>query len=334
MTIPETTPFADDGSLPGEWAAADDHQDGPAPARSTPRGRLDLLAALQTKDAGSERLPMLEVVFDRFERLLDESMRGLLGENVEIKLESLVTQRLGEQGGQGPLPAMLAVFKAMEWDGCGLLAIDGPLIYAIVDVLLGSRRNLSPARLEGRSYTTIETTLIERLVRLVLPDLGRAFAPIAPVEFRQERIETSPRFAAIARPGDACVVGKVRVELEDRGGTLLIVLPHATLEPVRGRLQQTFMGEKLGRDTIWERHLAGEVWRAGIELQAVLEERTVQLGEVMELKVGSVLKLGVKPDEPVILRAGSVPMMIGTVARRGDTVVIQVERRAQRTQEA
>lgn len=339
MTIPDTTPLPDDGLLRGEWAATA-AQRGDATVRQASAGstalpsKVDLLTTLQARDPGSERLPMLEVVFDRLERMLGESMRRCLGDNVEIKLESVTTQRFGEHGGQGPLPAMVSVFKAVEWGGHGLLTLDGQLIYSIVDVLLGSRRNLSPVRVEGRPYTSIETALVERVVRLVLPDLARAFAPITPVEFRLDRIETNPRFAAVARPGDACVVGKIRVELEDRGGTLLVALPHATLEPVRDRLLQTFMGEKLGRDTIWEHHLAREVWQAGIELEAVLEERTARLGDVMGLKVGSVLKLGVKPDEPVILQAGGVPMMIGRVARRGDTIVVQVEQRTERAREA
>jgi len=46
--------------------------------------------------------------------------------------------------------------------------------------------------------------------------------------------------------------------MEDRGGRLELLLPYATLEPVRELLLQQFMGEKFGRDSIWETHLAEE----------------------------------------------------------------------------
>ena len=143
---------------------------------------------------------------------------------------------------------MIAVFRAVEWDNFGLLTVSSPLIYSIVDVLLGGRRGVAPMRLEGRPFTTIERALVERLIRLVLADLATAFAPLSAIEFRYERLETNPRFAAIARPTNAAVLFKLRIEIDDRGGPLEILIPYATLEPVRDLLLQMFMGEKFGRD--------------------------------------------------------------------------------------
>ena len=89
---------------------------------------------------------------------------------------------------------------------------------------------------------------MERLIRLVLGEMATAFAPLSAVEFRYERLETNPRFAAIARPTNAAVRFRLRIEMEDRGGPLEILIPYATLEPVRDLLLQMFMGEKFGRD--------------------------------------------------------------------------------------
>ena len=61
--------------------------------------------------------------------------------------------------------------------------------------------------------------------------------------------------------------------MEDRGGKLELLLPYATLEPVRELLLQQFMGEKFGRDSIWETHLAEELWNTDVELDVVLDEQ-------------------------------------------------------------
>lgn len=290
---------------------------------ATPRG--DLLGILHSKDITYERLPMLEVVFDRLERLLTTSMRSFTSENVDISLESISAQRFGDYLNAVPLPAMISIFKAIEWDNFGLITVDSQLIYSIVDVLLGSRRQSGPIRVEGRPYTTIEASLIERLVRLMLHDLGHAFAPITPVHFRFERMETNPRFAAIARPGNACVVFRMRINLEDRGGLVDFLIPYATLEPARDLLLQMFMGEKFGRDSIWENHLAHEIWHTDVDLEAVLEHRSMSLNDVLGLKVGSVLKLNARPDTPVVLRCGTVPMLIGRVGRLGEQFIIEID---------
>src|SRR3712207_3599988 len=71
--------------------------------------------------------------------------------------------------------------------------------------------------------------------------------------------------------------------MEDRGGRLELLLPYATLEPVRELLLQMFMGEKFGRDSIWESHLAGELWNTNIAIEAVLETFEASLRDVMNL---------------------------------------------------
>lgn len=292
-----------------------------------------ILSLVHSRDITYERLPMLEVVFDRLERIMTTSVRNFTSENVDISLENISAQRFGDYLNSVPLPAMISVFKAVEWDNYGLIVVDSPMIYSIVDVLLGGRRGTVPMRIEGRPYTTIEASLVERLIRLILEDLSQAFAPITPIRFRFDRMETNPRFAAIARPGNACVVFKLRIDLEDRGGTVEFLIPYATLEPVRDVLLQMFMGEKFGRDSIWENHLAREIWLTDVELSAVLEEQTVNLSDIINLRVGSTIHLSANPDSSILLRCGDVPLATGKIGRAGDRIVIKVEERLESARE-
>ena len=159
------------------------------------------------------------------------------------------------------LAAMLSVFKAEEWDNNGLLVTDSALIYSVVDVLLGGRKGTPAIRVEGRPYTTIETKLVERMVGVALSDLSSAFDPLSPVSFSLDRMETNPRFATITQSGNACVLARLRVDMGDRGGRIEILIPYATLEPIRELLLQMFTGEKFGRDSIWENHLTLELYK-------------------------------------------------------------------------
>ena len=115
-----------------------------------------------------ERLPVLEVVFDRVVRLLTTSLRNFTSDNVEVSIDGMVSVRFGDYLNSIPLPAMLAVFKAEEWDDYGLITIDSALIYSVVDVLLGGGRLSAPIRIEGRPYTTIERNLVERMIHACL----------------------------------------------------------------------------------------------------------------------------------------------------------------------
>jgi flagellar motor switch protein FliM len=274
-----------------------------------------------------ERLPMLEVVFDRLVRLMSTSLRNFTSDNVEVSLDNITSIRFGDYLNSIPLPALLGVVKAEEWDNMILLTVDSALIYSIVDVLLGGRKSNAIMRVEGRPYTTIERNLIERMTSIVLNDVSAAFDPLSPVTFSFERLETNPRFATIARPANAAVLVRLRIDMEGRGGRLELCIPYATLEPVREILLQMFMGEKFGRDSIWENHLASELWFTDVPVNAVLGETVMSLNEVIHWKIGTHIELDATPQSTIQLRAGEVNLFGGQMGQRNRNMAIQVNKR-------
>ena len=271
-----------------------------------------------------ERLPMLEIVFDRLVRLMTTSLRNFTSDNVEVSLDRITSVRFGDYLNSIPLPAILAVFKAEEWDNFGLCTVNSSLIYSIIDVLLGGRRGQTAVRVEGRPYTTIETNLVKRMIEVVLADAELAFKPLSPVKFNIDRLETNPRFAAISRPANAAILVRLRIDMEDRGGNIELLLPYATIEPIRAVLLQMFMGEKFGRDPIWEGHLATEIGQA-----ADRRRRRALRGEPAaaaddEAQVGDTLTLELKPDAMVTVRCGDVTLTEGRMGKVGDRVAVRV----------
>jgi flagellar motor switch protein FliM len=279
-----------------------------------------------------ERLPMLEIVFDRLVRLMTTSLRNFTSDNVEVSLDNITSIRFGDYLNSIPLPAILAVFRAEQLDNYGLFTVDSNLIYSIVDVLLGGRRGTAAMRIEGRPYTTIERTLVQRMVEVIMADMCQAFEPLAPVSFALDRLETNPRFAAIARPANAAILVKLRIDMEDRGGRIELMLPYATLEPIRKLLLQQFMGEKFGRDSIWESHLATELWSTRVEIDAILDEQLMPLNRIMKLEVGQTIMLNAGPESPIELRCGGVPLLKGRMGRMGSSVAVRIEGAIKRTE--
>jgi flagellar motor switch protein FliM len=273
-----------------------------------------------------ERLPMLEIVFDRLVRIMSTNLRNFTSDNVEVSIDNIMSLRFSDYLNSIPLPAMLAVFKAEEWDNYGLMVVDSAMIYSIVDVLLGGRRGTAAMRIEGRPYTTIERALVERLISVVLQDLSASFDPLCPVTFRFERLEVNPRFAAISRLSNAAVLARLRIDMEDRGGRLELLLPYATLEPVRELLLQQFMGEKFGRDSIWETHLAEELWSTDVVLDVVLDEQVMKLSDITSLQTGSRIVLDTMPGALVQLRCGNTALFDARIGRRKNRVAVRIER--------
>jgi flagellar motor switch protein FliM len=109
------------------------------------------------------------------------------------------------------------------------------------------------------------------------------------------------------------------------------MLPYATLEPIRKLLLQQFMGEKFGRDSIWESHLATELWSTKVDIDAILDEQIMPLNQIMNLEVGQTVMLGASPDSRIELRCRGVPLLTGRMGRVGSSVAVRVDEAIERT---
>ncbi|ARS28951.1 flagellar motor switch protein FliM [Sphingomonas sp. KC8] len=294
--------------------------DGDAPTTQ----KSGLKAVIESNVISHERLPMLEVVCERMVRTFATSMRNLTSDAIDVSLEEITSTRFGEFMNHVALPAMLGVFKVREWENYGVVSVDSGLIYAVVDALLGGRKGGGALRIEGRAFTTIETMLVSKMVQLALDDFAGAFEVIEPIAIELERVETSPRFAAIAGPSNIAAVATFRVDMEGRGGKFSILLPYATLEPVRQKLLQRFMGEKLGRDRMWETHMASELHNTEVLVDVVLGEKHMRVHDVMNMAVGQTIALNRGPDDPLEVHCGGVPLGHAHIGQRCSNIAIRM----------
>jgi flagellar motor switch protein FliM len=283
-----------------------------------------LKAVIESRVISHERLPMLEVVCERMVRSFATSMRNLTSDAIDVSLYELTSSRFGDFMEQLALPAMIGVFNVPEWENYGAITVESSLIYAVVDALLGGRRGGGPMRIEGRAFTTIETTLVSKMLALALADLSAAFEPIDRVGMVLERIETNPRFAAIAGPTNIAAVATFRVDMEGRGGRFSILLPNATLEPVRQKLLQRFMGQKIGRGSIWEEHMAREMRQTAVPVDVVLGEKVMRLDDVRTMAVGQTIEFNVAPDDPLEIKSGGITLGRAQIGQRHNNIAVRL----------
>ncbi|WP_441471613.1 flagellar motor switch protein FliM [Bosea sp. RAF48] len=341
---PTDEPLTPEGMAAG-WAAMPDiiEEDGEAEGgvdRLMSQDEIDTMLGFSSSDDGAsrngiqaivdsgsvayERLPMLEIIFERLVRLLSTSLRNFFTDNVEVTLESIRSVRFGDYINSISQPALLSVFKAEEWDNFGLVTIESALTYSVLDAMFGGKRGQPAPRIDGRPFTSIEIRMVRRVIELVLGDAEAAFRPLSPVTFTVDRVESNPRFVSISRPANAAIRVELKFDMEGRGGALHILLPYASIEPIRELLLESFMGEKLGRDPIWENHLATEVWQADVDVTCVLHETQMPLKRVMKLEIGDTLMFDTRPDSTVSLRCGDFIVTEGRIGRVDDKIAVQV----------
>ncbi len=285
---------------------------------------IDLL--LNNKNAKYERLPMLEVVFDRLTRYMTKSLRGLTYENVEISSAKIDSMRFGNLFLDNTEPSVIVVIKAEEWGGMMLMRIDSCLVQYFIDVLLGGHKiGMRKEKIStDKRFSNLEFKIIERIVEVIFTDLTSAFDPITYVNFTFERIETNFKFASITRESSSVIKISMNLDINGVGGSLDFAIPYSTIEPVREVLLQMFFGEKLGKDNIWEMHLVTELLETDTEIEVVLHDFTMPLGQVLNWQVGDTIQLNLAEDPDVEVRAGGVGLFTGKIGRIINKVSVQI----------
>ncbi len=328
-----------DEELAAQWADGIDDEDDTEPERVLSQDEIDNLLGgaggddketsginflINNSKLSHERLPMLEVVFDRLVKNLTTSLRNFTSSPVDLNVDEMTSVRFGDYLDTVSLPALLTVFKAEEWETLSLLYVETGLVYALVDTLLGGK-NGGEIKVEGRPFTSIERGLVKELVDIILKDFTEAFSAISPVTFSYDRMETTPRFASIVRPVDAAILVNVGILMGGRGGNVQFCIPYASIEPVRDQIVQMFMGEKSGGDNMWSGHLRHEVWDAQVDVDTILGEVEVTLDDILSWEVGSQLVLRTKPQSVVKACVGGFKILEGKVGRREGFVSLRIE---------
>lgn len=286
--------------------------------------RSGLKALINSVLVSHRRLPMLDFIFDRTARLMSTSLRQLTNENVDATLENVSSTRFGDFLQAQAQSGVIGVIHSRELDGCGLLVADASLVHCVVDLLLGGRRG-SASGLDHRALTAIELGLATRMLEMLTEDFDEAFAAVKAAGFSLERTETTPRFAAIAQDASVCALAKFKVRIEDFASKVMLLAPHATIEPVRESLSRDFIGEAGAADAMWKRQLGSGVMASGVDLLAVLADRAMTIGELKALAPGATVTFSAAGATRVELRAGPSTVAKGRVGRLGETIAVKLD---------
>ena len=273
-----------------------------------------------------ERLPMLDIVFDKLSRMLTESFLHLVSTDVQVSLNDVDYTRFGDFI-SADAPRIIAVVRAEEWDNSFIIAIDTRLIFALSEMLMGG----APGNLDkdvgdgARTPTNIEMQIAKRIFTTVAERLGDAFDSVAKVEFAIERLELNPQFAAIARLTSAAIDGDLSLSVAGVEGALKVIFPYTTLEPLKGSLQQMFVGERIGRDTTWEHHFERAVMNTELTFEAILHQQNAALNEILNWKPGDTITFDASAESEVRLLCDGLEFFRGPMGRKNGRIAAQIE---------
>lgn len=276
-----------------------------------------------------QALKGLDLVHDSFAEAASVSLTGLMSLPVVVARHDVARQRFGDYAPALPLPSMIYQVR---------LAADGPEIL----IQLGAGTILSMVeRLFGgpvvsevteRPLTTIEKSVLRRVMEKLLLDLARSWARFRALEPTIVNVESHPELLRFVAETEPLTVTTFEMRLAETAGFITLAYPEAYLqgvflapeepepsaeaEPAPSGLRDA-LGRRLGQT------------RVPIVVQ--LGAAKLRFRELAGLKLGDVIPLETTIDGLLTVMVGGVPKFLARPGQRGNRLAVSITGRCPET---
>jgi flagellar motor switch protein FliM len=252
------------------------------------------------------RMPTLEIINERFARLLRIGLFNFLRRSAEVSVGSVRVSKYSEFIRNLVVPTNLNLIHMKPLRGTALMVFDPGLVFLLVDNLFGGDGRFH-TRVEGRDFTQTEQRIIMRILDVVFEAYGKSWEPVYPIEFEYVRSEMNTQFANIATPNEVVVSSTFTIELGPVSGQIHFCMPYSMIEPIRDALTSSLQGEALEVDKRWIRLMTQQIQVAEVELVAELGHGRANFDDILNMKIGDVIPITV--PEMVQATVDGVPVM-------------------------
>jgi flagellar motor switch protein FliM len=252
------------------------------------------------------RMPTLEIINERFARLLRIGLFNFLRRSAEVSVGTVRVSKYSEFIRNLVVPTNLNLAHMKPLRGTCLFVMDPGLVFLLVDNLFGGDGRFH-TRVEGRDFTQTEQRIIQRILEIIFETYSKSWEPVYPVEFEYIRSEMNTQFANIATPNEVVVSTTFTIELGPVSGELHICMPYAMIEPIRDILTSSLQGETLEVDKRWVRLMTQQIQIAEVEIVADIGTTKVTLGDILNMKQGDVIPLSI--PEIITAKVDGTPVM-------------------------
>jgi len=272
-----------------------------------------------------DQLRTLQSIHEAFAKTFNAYLAVRLRTIVDINLISVDQLQYSEFILSISDPSCIYIFRVEELNGVGILEISPQFVLYIVDRLFGGKGG---AVEETRVITSIEQTVMKKIMEKAMENLATAWQQVAPLTFILEGFESNPDVVQIAPPGETVITISLEIKIQDTSSLMNLCFPYLTLEDVISRLNvQHFVSMTKKEISEKESGLINDRMKlSALPVISYLGETSITVKDLLELKVGDVVKLDKKVGEFLEVEIGNSKKFLGNPGISGKKKAVKIIR--------
>ena len=269
------------------------------------------------------RMPTLEIINERFARLLRNDLTSALRKVAEITSTSVDMQKFGEFLKNIPLPTSLTIFKMPPLRGYAIFVLDSRLVYNLIDIFFGGTTDLH-VKIEGRDFSPLENKLIKKITDMAFNSLKTAWTPVSPIDIEFQRSEINPQFATIVTPTEVVIISRFEVDIEGAVSKFMICIPYSMIEPIKEKLYSGFQSEQLEVDHRWIERFKERLKESELNIRIDLGKTSISSRDFLKIKKGDVIVLDKRIEDPLVIDIENLPKFIAYPGKLNNNLAVKI----------
>jgi len=254
-----------------------------------------------------EQTRSFQVIYDGFSRSVSAFFSTQFRCIVEVHVTSISQSTYGEFINACANPTTLALIDMPPLKGEIALEIQPQVTFSIIDRLLGGKGGVIDL---NRELTDIELSMVRWILHHILDSLKEAWEDIAELNPKLVSIEANPQFTQIVPSNDIVVLVVLEIKIGDVEGRLNFCLPFVVIEPISLQLSggRRHVGEKEEvKESVSSLKIRQNLNTIKVPVIAELGIADVAFVDLVNMRVGDVIRLKGKVSDDLILKIGEMP---------------------------
>ncbi len=202
-----------------------------------------------------------------------------------------------------PNPVAAYVFTINQFDASAIIEFNSSFALFIVASLLGGRQE---ANFKSRTLTLLEQMVFKKVAEKILNELQCAWEKHSISTFSMNRFETDSEYLQISLPTEVMLITSFEIIFEKHNFNLNIVYPIAAINKMLSNLNSDIEDKQKAKkaNKPHSEYVKQQLYQTTLESVVVLATSTVSIRELLELKLGDIIRTKIPVN-------GEVTIMIG-----------------------
>lgn len=267
-----------------------------------------------------DQIRSLHFLHDRFARNATASLSAFLRTTTELSIVSVEQFAYSEFLLALPDPTAFYAISMSKFDALAALELNPGVAFAMIDRILGGSGESGAPQ---RALTEIEQNVVDAVVKLLLEHLTETWKSVTDIRFQIHARETRPQMLPVVSWNEIVILMTFDLKVGEARGLLNICVPASLIEASGTNFAQSWQQARRERTGAEEQWLTDSLGHAPMMVTADVET-SLRTRELLALRPGQVLSLGVPIETGVNIRVGNIIKFKGHLAARAGRAAVQV----------